>query len=353
MKKYLLVLMLVFFGLIFGGCGVEGNSGDPGLKPNKDNPSANQEEETEIDNGDTVGGEQPVAAKGPYEANEAGKVMVLMYHNIGYPEAEWTRTPENFRKDLERLYERGYRLISLSDYARGEINLPRGYAPVVLTFDDGSAGQFRLIKDELGNLNPDPESAVGILLDFAETHPGFGRAATFFTYYPLPFRQREYISDKYLMLQEFGMEIGNHTIGHQNLSKLSEIEVQRVLAEHQEETQKIIPGYEVLSLALPYGAKPKNVELSLAGSFKETSYRNLAVLLVGANPAPGPYSKKFRPEAVPRVWASEQYITQWMQYFEQHPLELYISDGTSGTITVPQGLEESINVPEGKQLQIN
>ena len=33
--------------------------------------------------------------------NEAGKIMVLMYHNIGEPEAEWVRTPANFRKDLE------------------------------------------------------------------------------------------------------------------------------------------------------------------------------------------------------------------------------------------------------------
>lgn len=30
--------------------------------------------------------------------NEAGKIMVLMYHNIGTEEEEWVRTPENFKR---------------------------------------------------------------------------------------------------------------------------------------------------------------------------------------------------------------------------------------------------------------
>ena len=37
------------------------------------------------------------------EANELGRVMILEYHKIDTPEARWTRTPENFRRDLQRL----------------------------------------------------------------------------------------------------------------------------------------------------------------------------------------------------------------------------------------------------------
>ena len=29
--------------------------------------------------------------------NELGRLMVLEYHKIDYPEERWTRTPENFR----------------------------------------------------------------------------------------------------------------------------------------------------------------------------------------------------------------------------------------------------------------
>ena len=48
--------------------------------------------------------------------NELGRVMILEYHKIDRPESRWTRTPENFRRDLQRLWEHGYRLVNLGDY---------------------------------------------------------------------------------------------------------------------------------------------------------------------------------------------------------------------------------------------
>ena len=39
--------------------------------------------------------------------NELGRIPVVEYHLIGAEEGRWTRTPENFRKDLELLYSRG------------------------------------------------------------------------------------------------------------------------------------------------------------------------------------------------------------------------------------------------------
>ncbi|HEX2999623.1 MAG TPA: hypothetical protein VHR86_05235, partial [Armatimonadota bacterium] len=51
----------------------------------------------------------PVSNAAP---NELGRVLVLEYHQIGDHEARWTRTPENFRKDLETLYKHGFRAVS-------------------------------------------------------------------------------------------------------------------------------------------------------------------------------------------------------------------------------------------------
>src|SRR5450756_2587487 len=79
--------------------------------------------------------------------NELGRVPVFVYHLIGDAEGPWTRTPANFRKDLERLYRLGYRTVKLSDYLSGNIDLPAGTSPVVLTFDDSSPNQFRLVYD--------------------------------------------------------------------------------------------------------------------------------------------------------------------------------------------------------------
>src|SRR5437879_8351366 len=111
--------------------------------------------------------------------NERGRVMVLEYHKIDYPEERWTRTPENFRRDLETLYARGYRLIALGDLLDGRIALPAGTTPVILTFDDSSPGQFRYVEENTA-VEIDPKSAVGILEAFAREHPDFGHATIFF-----------------------------------------------------------------------------------------------------------------------------------------------------------------------------
>ena len=48
----------------------------------------------------------PARADSPLTPNPQGKVMIIEYHKIDYPEGRWTRTPENFRKDLDRFYEK-------------------------------------------------------------------------------------------------------------------------------------------------------------------------------------------------------------------------------------------------------
>src|SRR5712664_4583758 len=111
--------------------------------------------------------------------NELGRVMILEYHKVDYPEERWTRTPENFRRDLETLYARGYRLQSLNALLDGRITVPAGTTPVVLTFDDSSPGQFRYVERN-GTLEIDPKCAVGVLEAFIQEKPDFGRAATFF-----------------------------------------------------------------------------------------------------------------------------------------------------------------------------
>ncbi len=81
-----------------------------------------------------------------------------------------------FREELERLYDEGYRPITAAEYASGHIDVPAGATPVVLTFDDATASQAAL----LANGEIDPDTAVGILVDFAKTHPGFGPVATLY-----------------------------------------------------------------------------------------------------------------------------------------------------------------------------
>lgn len=276
------------------------------------------------------------------KVNESGKVMILMYHVIGAPkEANWIQTIDNFKRDLQNLYEQGYSLISLRDLVENNIKVPAGRTPIVFTFDDGSQGHFRYIEKE-GEKIIDPESAVGILLDFAKRYPDFGHTATFYVN-DRPFGQKEYWAEKLQHLVELGFDIGNHTIGHPKLSKISSEQVQKELAGLAKMVEERVPGYKVDSLALPHGIAPEEVALALKGSHDGYSYENLAVLRVGANPTVAPNVQGFNPARLPRVQASTVEITKWLAYFQNNPEERYISDGDPLTIAVPAAKETLID----------
>ena len=66
--------------------------------------------------------------------------------------------------------------VTASALVMGRIDLPRGASPVVLTFDDSATSQAALLED--GRI--DPDSAVGIMLEFARDHPDFRPAGTFY-----------------------------------------------------------------------------------------------------------------------------------------------------------------------------
>lgn len=282
--------------------------------------------------------------------NENGQIMILMYHGIGEEESEWVRTAENFKKDLHTLYEKGYRLISLSDYINNNINVEAGYTPVVLTFDDGLLNQFNIIEDGEKKYI-DPLCAVGILEEFYKEYPDFGRAASFYVYYPTPFRQKDLIKEKFEFLVNNGYEIGNHGYNHENLGKIGIEAVQESLAKNVQKTQEILPEYIVESLALPYGAAPKGDDYKyvISGNYQGFEYRHKAVLKVGSNPAPAPNSIKFDPYRLPRVRASEinvqgTGIYDYIEYFEKNPEKKYISDGNPDTITIPESEIDNIDM---------
>lgn len=292
--------------------------------------------------------------------NETGKIMVLMYHEVGNNETEWARKWENFKKDLEVLYQKGYRLISLNDYLDNNIDVEAGYTPVVITFDDATRGQFNII-EENGEPVIDPNCAVGIMENMYEEHPDFGLEATFYIYYPLPFRQKEHIEFKLKYLVEKGMDIGNHTYNHANLGKLDPEGIQYQLGRMAAETNQYLPGYNVNSLALPFGVNSKEEyrDYVYSGEYEGVKYQNHGILLVGANPAPSPVDRKFNPYKIPRVRATDSPnhstdMYDWLEYFDEHPDRRYVSDGDPDTVTIPEELKDRVDEEKlgDKQLRV-
>jgi len=308
------------------------------------------------------GSEEPQAPEVDFKAlkvNELGEIMILMYHDIGSEESDWVRTPENFRKDLETLYEKGYRSISMKDYLNNNINVPAGTTPVVIVFDDSTQGQFNILEEE-GEFVIDPNCAVGILEEFYKEHPDFGLEATFYIYYPVPFRQKDLIEKKLRYIVEKGMDIGSHSYNHDNLRTDPETgqprdaaSIQKVLAMHVKKTKEILPDYEVDSLALPYGASPKGdlYQYVVQGSYEGVEYHHKGVLLVGANPAKPLYHKDADPSRIPRVRASEMNteglgLYDWLERFDKNPERRFISDGDPNTIAFPKGKEDLLKADE-------
>ncbi|WP_199740304.1 polysaccharide deacetylase family protein [Saccharopolyspora rhizosphaerae] len=275
-------------------------------------------------------------------ANELGDVPVLMYHRITpTPTSVYDRTPVDFRAELERLAREDYVPVTATEYAAGKIDIPAGKHPVVLTFDDGSASQFTV--DGAGN--PPPESAIGILLSVAEANPGFRPVATMYVFNP-PFEEptgRRSLT----WLHHNGFEIGNHTLNHPNLGKVSSEEAQREIAGMQRVITDAVPGLQVDSIALPLGMHPDDEQLATDGSADGVTYHHTSVMLVGSNPAPSPLTSDFDPANIPRIRSqgpdgedANYGSTAWLDKLAADPASRYTSDGDPATTSAPHGATE-------------
>ena len=289
-------------------------------------------------------------------ANELGRFLILEYHLIQEQETRWGRSIPNFKQDLERLYQSGYRPVAMADIIDGKIDLPAGTKPVLLTFDDSSPGQFRyLVKN--GKKEIDPDCAVGLLLSFHRQHSDWTNKAVFFV---LPeakqphklFGQPAYEADKLKELAALGYEIGNHTLWHANLGKYDDTTVQKQLAQSVEAIQKRVPGYAVRSLALPFGVYPRDLQLAVKGAFKGRPYQHEAILMVAGGAAQSPYSSGCDPLHLPRIQVPGPDLKYWLAYYEKHPGEAFVSDGKTETVTFPKALQPKFNAAKFKKLHV-
>ncbi|MCX7843708.1 MAG: polysaccharide deacetylase family protein [Clostridia bacterium] len=284
--------------------------------------------------------------------NEAGSIMVVMFHNFideyKSGDKEYTTTFDDFRKLLPKLYEKGYRLINVNDYLSNNINVPAGCIPMMFTFDDGTAGQFNLV-EENGRLVANKQSAVGIMEEFNKAHPDFGLKGTFYVNLGLKtFEGKGTISERLKYLVDKGFEIGNHTYSHISLPKAkSAQEIQREVGKNQKAMLELIPDYTMTSLALPFGQASKELqEYVHKGEFEGIKYDNMAIMLVGANPAASPVSKSFNPLKTARVRASgikpvDCDLAWWVEKLSRS--EQYVSDGNPDTVTVPKSNEATVD----------
>jgi peptidoglycan/xylan/chitin deacetylase (PgdA/CDA1 family) len=277
-------------------------------------------------------------------SNEMGEVLVVMYHLIASPESEWTRTPENFRSDIALLKSEGFYPVNVRDLASGNIDIPAGKSPVVITFDDSSPGQYRILDD--GSV--DPDSAVGILQAATQAGDWASRASFFCLLDVTPkervlFGQVDKQQEKLKNLVNWGYEIGSHTVTHLNLKKASAAEATKQLAQSQATLESLISGgYAVTSIGIPFGEYPPSDSILKSGSYDGIKYAYTAALSIVPSQSSSPFSQKFNALHIPRIRGSASFITDAIANFNKHPELKYVSDGDPTTVSAPLALDPKL-----------
>ncbi|MEX2562341.1 MAG: polysaccharide deacetylase family protein [Nitriliruptoraceae bacterium] len=334
----------------------------------EDEGSAQREAEEQIDGsiGAAEGGadalaeeelakEHPAATFSRHQVNELGVIPILMYHRVVEDPGLYDVTPEQFRAELVALAEAGYVPVRMIDVIDGNLDLPLGASPVVLTFDDASPSQFRALHD--GRI--DPDSAIGILTSLSYEYPGFEATGTFYII-DQPFGVSSTVAaEKLRQLHSLGYELGNHTLNHVNLRGLSADEARRELALGVQFIRDAVPGAQVRTLALPFGIYPDDHDLLRQGTSNGISYTHDAVLQAGAKPAPSPYSTAFDPFSIPRIRSLAYFDPDrpnmgsgyWLWHLSREPLLRYVSDGDPTTITFPARLIDKLDPQFADQAQ--
>jgi hypothetical protein len=271
------------------------------------------------------------------DPNHMGRIPVLEYHVIGGEKnAVYTRTIESFRADLEDVYRRGYRPITMAQLLDKDFSgVPSGMSPVVVVFDDASPSQFSYLERN-GQLEIDPASAVGIWLDFAKSHEGWSNRAVFcmlnggasghnfFGDAPrFNGQKRAWRHQKVKWLADNGFELCAHTLWHAMLNKYSDAVVQEQIARNLMGIDSAVAGYTVRTFALPYGIWPKNRALAWQGSWtdpktgKAHPYRFDAVLEVSGGPTRSPYDPQFNAHSITRIQAVGDDIRKQLDRLDQ------------------------------------
>lgn len=289
--------------------------------------------------------------------NELNSVPILMYHRIyGKTNAEteytggnvdkdgYNRTYEAFEADLRRFYEQGYRMMRLTDYVDGNIDVAFGYSPLILTFDDGIRDVVLQGWNDDGSPKFDPTCAIGVLEKIKAEYPDYNVTATFFVNGQL-FENGEEEDRKVMKwMVDNGYDIGNHTRDHVILGECDADKIETQVGAMYKKLEEIIPGQYVNIIALPYGSpesigpdKPQYDKI-FSGTYEGFSYTTKATLLCAWTRSYSPFVRDYSNTAIRRIRAYDNNGEEWdleMNFEQLNNGKRYISDGDPDTIVFP------------------
>ena len=121
--------------------------------------------------------------------------------------------------------------------------------------------------------------------------------------------------------------------------------VQRALVRGKRIITRAVPGAAVRTMALPLGVPPRPASRAVRGRWEGETYRHDGVFLVGAGPAPSPFSRAWRRTVIPRIKTGPWHGGEpdfasgfWLDVLRRHPERRYVSDGDPSHIFFPRKL---------------
>ncbi len=205
------------------------------------------------------------------------RVPVLTYHqfmkdNAGSYSTSLKVRLSDFQAQLQALYDSGYSLVSIEDWLHGNMVVPTGRRPLILTMDDlFYNNQITLTKTG----KPDPQTGIGLLWRFSQEHPEFGFNIALFAalgdkLYANPDdpNWQDDLARAIAWCIDHGAQVFNHFYTHPRLDQTSTSNVvweakmnDRYLRQllKRIERQDLIPRLGNL-VALPYGMWPSTVQ---------------------------------------------------------------------------------------------
>jgi hypothetical protein len=207
------------------------------------------------------------------------QVPVILYHRflpVGAKESSKTKMRlEDFQDQIQALYDAGYSLVPMEKWLAGDISLPVGRRPLILTMDDlFFADQIYIEADG----SPSIRSGLGLLWRFSQQHPDFGFSATLFfnlgdkyygnkktaTWFLVSDGWQDALATAIVWCIEHNAMPYNHTYMHSSLDELDALGITDELRRNDLELRKflkrahredLIPRLDNY-IALPFGVWP-------------------------------------------------------------------------------------------------
>ena len=281
------------------------------------------------------------------------QVPIVIYHQFAPDYAASSINTKvrfaDFKQELEDLYASGYSLVSFEKWIAGDMEVPPGRHPLILSMDDlFFNNQISLLEDG----TPSPDTGIGILWQFYQEHPDFGFHLALFAilgdkFYPF---DPQYSSDSQYLGRNWESEFAqtivwcleidarvyNHTFRHGYLANYSIIVTMSEFIQQLRQNDDRLRYYLKLAgredliprlgnvIALPGGAQPQTEsDWATLREYKNPEGLSVqGVLEAGfdtSNLMQPPYSADFDRWHIPRFTATLNSIQTLVQESSQMP----------------------------------